>query len=539
MHIRFGTLSTISLFIVLIVGMSFFGAAAGEMATESTTTDVVQNETTQENITSTGTIGYWDGVWYNNSFSFDGTNQYLDAENRSKLLKRTIARVEYIRNDTFTSQPTLQIISRSQYQNGNTGYAPNEGAKKEWNNIVWKSLFIVDSKTNVESELAALYGGQTNAFYSPETKDMYMIVSQNQTELVKFNSSILAHELTHAYQDQRFDIDSNAFIQDTQNARLAKDSVVEGEAIYIERKFTSYCNENWDCYQPDESNSATSQVNLNAGLQVTSYFPYSDGFSYINKTKQTHSWGGVEQIYQNIPTKTHQIIHPDSQYKQSTKPLYIDNSLSRWEQYQSGSESVGEASLYVMFWYQQYEYNINAGVSESHLYSSTDGSTYNYSHPITEGLLNDEIIPYRHRQTDTTGYVFKTEWNTTADANEFVSGYQQILSGHNGKRYNTSLTGSMYLINNTPKNNYAGVYYINQTDRMVQITHAQTVSYIQEIRGKDSSIQSIQNNSWFNEVVTIPLPFILIIISSVCLLIAYVCVSYIKKALSTGDNQIR
>lgn len=482
-----------------------------------------QAQTTQQP-SSTETIGYWDGVWYNDTFSFDGTNEHLDKSDRDKLVKRTIARVEVLRNDTFETRPPLNIIPREEYQRNSAGYPAREGAAKEWNNLVWQSLFVVDSDTNVEQELQTLYGGQVRAFYSPSEEAMYVIVAQSQRDLVKFDSTSVAHELTHAYQHQRFDLLSSKFSRQTQDGSLAKDSLLEGEAMYIETKYQERCSSReWTCYQPTQGESTTSQANLNIGLQLTSYFPYSGGHNYVNEKVETNGWSAIEKEYTAVPTSTTEIIHK-SQPASDYEALEIeDTSSSKWKRYNmgvNGTEDPGETSLFVMLWYQNHKYSIDAGVDSSYISDTTDVAPYTYSHPITNGITGAAITPYYHRMENKTGYMFKTTWATTGDQTAFQQAYIATLEGHGATEINTTLDGQVYRISN--ESGYSGVYYVEPSNNTLTVTYASSFESVKQIRGVtaegDFADSKTSLRTYFN---SLPLPTLIGAALGFVLIISY------------------
>lgn len=492
------------------------------LASQTDSTQLNQtNQTQNSSPTSQGTVGYWGGVWHNESFQFDNNESaYLNESQIEQLTNRTIARIELLRNDTFNSRPPVNIVTRESYKKSSGGYNKKEGSFKAWNNIVWESTFIVGNDKNVENELSKLYGGQVRAFYSPSQDELYIIVPQDQTELVQFQPTSLAHELVHAYQDQKFDLESRQFRTQTQDNSLAKDSVIEGEAVFLETKYRERCNtQSWDCYTPEDGDSTTGESEINIGLQLSAYFPYSDGHAYVKHQYEEGGWKHVNQSYQTVPDSTTQIIH----YTQSTNPIEVeidDKSSTDWTTFthgEQGEEELGESTLAIMFWYQNHEYNIDTGITNQDLMNSQDVSLYNYDYPMTAGLRGDTILPYKNYDKNTTGYVLKTEWKSEEEATEFRTAYTEILAGHDGVEHNTSLEGIVYELPND--SSYAGVYYINQTNSTITITHANSLDAVKSIRGITTTTQRVGDSTpWYKEFVNDASPFSLIVLGGCILL---------------------
>lgn len=496
---------TLTLF-ALVGGISSGVVVAQESPDNNTTVNNTTTPTPDNNTSddrppqikenkSTSTIGYWEGVWYNDSFEFDDEDSaYLDASDREKLTKRAIARIEVIRNSTFNERTPVNVITRDAYQRSSGGYTKKNGSAELWNNIVWNSVFMVEKNANVENELKELYGGQVRAFYSPGEDELYIIVDESQTDLVRFQSTSLVHELVHAYQDQYYNLNSPSFSRDLQDGELAKNSIVEGEAVYIERTYQDYCETGrWDCYT-STAQSTTGGDTVHIGLQLTAYFPYSDGHAYVKNEYEEGGWSQVNESYQDVPTHTTDIIHYDHQT--DSKEIYIkDESGPYWRTFNhgvNGYERVGEATLAVMFWYQQYEYNIDTGISDSQFSSTNDVSRYNYEYDVTSGLEGDAILPYYHDTENKTGYIFATDWNSSSQATEFREGYVSILRGHGGQKYDTDLEGQVYKL--PEESGYGGVYYITQNDDRLEVTHGQNLDTIREIQGIEGSSSEVVDN---------------------------------------------
>lgn len=498
---------TLTLF-ALIGGISSGAVVAQETpnnntTVNNTTTESPDNNTTENNTSddvppqieenkSTTTIGYWEGVWYNDSFEFDDEDSaYLDSSEREKLTKRAIARIEVLRNSTFIDGTPVNVITRDAYQRSSGGYTKKNGSAETWNNIVWNSVFMIEKNENVENELKELYGGQVRAFYSPSEDELFIIVAESQTDLVRFQSTSLVHELVHAYQDQYYNLNSHSFTRETQDGDLAKNSIVEGEAVYIENKYRDYCETGrWDCYT-STAQSTTGGDTVHIGLQLTSYFPYSDGYAYVKNEYEEGGWEQVNQSYQDIPTHTTDIIHYDHQT--DSKEIHIqDESGPYWRTFNhgiNGRERVGEATLAVMFWYQQHEYGINTGISDSQFSSTDDVSRYNYEYDVTSGLEGDAVLPYYHDTENRTGYIFATDWNSSNQASEFREGYVNILRGHGGEKHNTDLDGEVYKL--PEESGYGGVYYITQNNDRLEVTYGENLDTIRGIQGIEGSSSEV------------------------------------------------
>jgi hypothetical protein len=132
----------------------------------------------------------------------------------------------------------------------------------------------------------------------------------------------------------------------------------------------------------------------------------------------------VNAVYENKPASTEQVIHPERYPDESPVEVTVaDRSAGNWSRFdvEPVGDTVGEASLFATFWYQRYldrsELRQNAGAY----------SDYNYRAEPSEGWAGDLIVPYRSDEGE-YGYVFRTEWDSEADAKEFADAYRTTLT---------------------------------------------------------------------------------------------------------------
>ena len=96
-----------------------------------------------------------------------------------------------------------------------------------------RTIGLIPANTDLKTTWLALLEGQVAGFYDPETKTMHLVARDGLPPFVE--RIMLAHELTHALDDQYADLE--AFTKARQNATedldLASESVVEGSATAL------------------------------------------------------------------------------------------------------------------------------------------------------------------------------------------------------------------------------------------------------------------------------------------------------------------
>jgi hypothetical protein len=180
-----------------------------------------------------------------------------------------------------------------------------------------------------------LLKSQVAGFYDPHGKEMVLV--KGGADLGLWNSAaefmiqrdvvgemLLAHELTHALQDQNFDLESSLDkVKDNDDRSLALKSVAEGDATIAGFAYAAG--------RMDDSTVDTLADNLKQlpqaleaeapgtpeGLSVPLLFQYSDGVRFVAEAYRRGGWSAVDALYRKPPESSHQILHP---------ALYFDSS---------------------------------------------------------------------------------------------------------------------------------------------------------------------------------------------------------------------
>ncbi|MFB6303594.1 MAG: Hvo_1808 family surface protein [Haloferacaceae archaeon] len=384
---------------------------------------------------SSDRVGWENGYWHDDAVSVDQSDGLSDAELEA-YVARAMARVEYLREAEFEKSVPVEVISRDEFrQRANNGTSSDAFAA--WNNQVWEALFIDGEDSNVQDELGRTVGESVTGFYSPGNDEIRIVTDTPESPTI--DNATLVHELTHALQDQTVDLTSEQLSGGTQDADLAVDGLVEGEANLIESLYTRRCGTEWECVEAPSSGGGSGGERPNLGILLTILQPYSDGPVYVNDLRRQRGWDAVTAAYERPPASTEQVIHLTDE---EPRPVaFEDRARGDWKPYpdqgENGSDTVGEASIYSMFWYQARTANADTVDPRAITRTSTEFDTYDYGAEPSAGWANDRVFPYRDGpagENDTRhGYVWVTEWDTERDAREFHRAYLAILSAHDAR----------------------------------------------------------------------------------------------------------
>jgi len=406
-----------------------------------------------------GTIGVEDGYAATDPIAVTPDDGFNRSERRA-VLARTKARVEAIRGLEFTGAVSLRVISRAEYRNRSSGSGGESGteAYRSWNNQVWEALFIVDEGTDVGEAFESAFGVAVLGFYADGE---IVIVSDSETPTI--DTRTLTHELVHALQGERGWLRST---RATQDGRLARSGLVEGDANYVQARYEERCGVEWTCLERPSRQGRAGE--FNRGLLLTVLAPYVEGPDLVGSLRR-RGWDAVDRAYGRLPETTEQVIHPEKYPDEEPMRVTVaDRSSAEWRRFDvdPAADRVGEASIYAMFWAN--------GVTGDH-------PQYRYDHPLSAGWDGDAVVPYTNGSA--AGYVWRTVWDTERDAREFVEGYHELLRSHDATR-----EGAVWVVPESDP--YTDAFRVTRDGRTVTIVNAPTVGALADVHAPASSVST-------------------------------------------------
>jgi len=432
----------------------------------------------------TDEVGVWNGTAHDADLGVDQSDGLTEAELRL-VTDRAMARVEVLRDRPFREDVPVETMTREEFttrvRGDGNGNASAPTAFDRWNDEVWKALFIVGEDASAAEEIETVFSGGVTGFYSFQGDRVVIVTAAGEEPQI--SGTTLVHELNHALQDQYHNLSRPRYTGETQDADLAVDGAVEGESVHVENLYTERCDADWSCIgEPDDDGDDGGTPDVNFGIAQIIQQPYADGQVYVSERKRAGGWAAVNETLADPPDSTAQVIH-----RTDREPVPIefeDRARNGWETYPdqgvNGAETVGEASIFVMFWYQAFEYGADTmDWREVHLdpdheyYERYGNRPYNYAFEASDGWGNDELYPYRNGERD--GYVWVTEWTTPGHAAEFESTYRVMLDAHDVERRED---GVMVV----PDGPFRGAYGVERDGTTVTIVHGPDPAAVSDLR---------------------------------------------------------
>jgi hypothetical protein len=186
-------------------------------------------------------------------------------------------------------------------------------------------LGLLPKNYPLEQKLIDLLTEQIAGVYDPKGREFFIAASTAPAE----QPVIMAHELTHALQDQTFHIEQwTKAVKDNDDAGLARAAVLEGSATvamidYLLRDSGTSFRDlgNFDpALMMGDVEGSPELKEAPLALKDQLLFPYLTGAAFSVKVlNAVGGWTGLHTIFEKPPASTQQIMHPDL-YLQGVQP---------------------------------------------------------------------------------------------------------------------------------------------------------------------------------------------------------------------------
>lgn len=278
---------------------------------------------------------------------------------------------------------------------------------------------------------------------------------------IELQKPILAHELTHALQDQHFGLENYLSPEvDNDDRALALSALVEGDASLVMFAYTLAPEGRSATDVPDYVELVKRQFafieatspNLSASpryIKETIMFAYSYGTEFVKKIVARDGWDGLEKVYLDPPSTTEQIMHPEKFLISRDLPGDAEEAArlrfgeTKADDPSSITNVLGEFTLYLMLREQLDEETSRRGA---------------------EGWDGDYVVLH---QSGTGGHEtlqMTLIWDSPAEAGEFVAVFDSYIAerfGGVGREVSTINLDSIKKNNRIDLKSEGSVVYIS------------------------------------------------------------------------------
>lgn len=192
---------------------------------------------------------------------------------------------------------------------------PEQDVQTEQDVLVLLDLIPADQ--DLGAMLLDILTEQVAGFYDDDTGQLYVVTDKGA--MGPMEKATLAHEYTHALQDQYFDLKSLPLDGDDSDAAVAALSLVEGDAVltqstYMMQKLTR--QEVEAALQESQAEDMEKFEAAPAFVRENLLFPYVEGVNFV---LDLGVWDGINRAYSDLPQSSEQILHPEK-YQERDEP---------------------------------------------------------------------------------------------------------------------------------------------------------------------------------------------------------------------------
>jgi hypothetical protein len=352
----------------------------------------------------------------------------LTTAQAEALVREVSATVEQLRRLRFKAPVAVEVVdgatARKDFEKDIDDAARKEAARTR---DAWAQLGLVSEKADLVAAQLDLAENDVLGYYQSGSKVFRVLDHVPELEI----RSVMAHELTHALEDQHHDLEALQKRATNEDQAVAIRSVIEGSAMVTT---LAMMNRQGGIGKAKEEAAKTSQEQAKkvqgapTFVQMRLLMPYTLGFSFLLRGKPWEwLYDGVriediEQAYAQPPHSTREILHPEQYWgvrREAARSLALPD-LSKalgpgWSQALTGS--IGELGLTLLTGSQLKPDSYEILLPTRWITTGATGNAGELYHHYVNGERKVTLL--------------LTRWETLRDADEF----QRSLRGANKKLY--------------------------------------------------------------------------------------------------------
>ncbi|MGB7925700.1 MAG: hypothetical protein WCF57_20855 [Pyrinomonadaceae bacterium] len=272
--------------------------------------------------------------------------------------------------------------------------------------LAMKKLGLVPATFEFRPFIIKLLTEQVAGYYDPKAQQFYL------ADWIDLDGQqpVMAHELTHALQDQHFNLRRfEKWPKGDADAELAAHALVEGDATLAMMDYMRRDAARTLAFITSMQSRQSSSEQIDSApraLRETLLFPYEQGAEWAATLYRRGGWARISQAYTDLPQSSEQILHTEKYFAREA-PLKIEtrdvSSLlgSRWKRVDYDVN--GEWSYYLIL--------------DEFLKSATE------SKRAAAGWGGDRYSVYEGPKPGDIFIAQLSSWDTETDAVEFFNAY--------------------------------------------------------------------------------------------------------------------
>ncbi len=180
--------------------------------------------------------------------------------------------------------------------------------------ITLKKLGLAPADFQYRPLMVRLLTEQVAGYYEPKTGEFHL------ADWIDLDGQkpIMAHELTHALQDQHFNLRRfERWPKGDSDAELAAHALIEGDATLSMALYVASNPLRALAFLKSLGTAGMSSAELEKApraLRETLLFPYQEGINWTRSLYKLGGWDRVSKAFTDLPQSTEQILHPEKYF---------------------------------------------------------------------------------------------------------------------------------------------------------------------------------------------------------------------------------
>jgi hypothetical protein len=266
----------------------------------------------------------------------------------------TIAQVmdelEQIRGFGFSNPVVAEPVTQQDIADGYAEYLDTAFPEEFYDrrSLAWQTIGVVPEGTSIREEMLEYGSTQVIGYYDTLTGELKFIGQEEPSPLERIT---LAHELTHAIDDQRFGLEKvDALGASCRDEELeASIALIEGNATFFmlrwARSFLTLDEQLQVGVEAGEQEPPPSDIP--PFISRMQEWPYLDGMAFVVALESEGGVDAIDAAFLDPPVSTEQVIHPERYPDDVPVPVDVPDVADRlgqgWEDLDV--QLVGEAWL--------------------------------------------------------------------------------------------------------------------------------------------------------------------------------------------------
>jgi hypothetical protein len=278
--------------------------------------------------------------------------------------------------------------------------------------VALKKLGLVPADFQFRPFLIKLLTEQVAGYYDPKAQEFYL------ADWIDLDGQkpVMAHELTHALQDQHFNLRRfEKWPKGDSDAEMAAHALIEGDATLAMIRYVTRDLSRAAAFAKSITSDDSSSEQIDKAphaIRESLLFPYEQGSQWVTSLYRRGGWSLVSKAFTDLPQSTEQILHPEKYFAREA-PVKVE---------------LADIHAALGSGWKRIDYDVNG---EWGCYIILNEYLKTGADKAAAGWSGDRFAVYEDAKSGQVFITQMTVWDTQQDAREFFDAYAERTS----KRY--------------------------------------------------------------------------------------------------------